>query len=133
MIQFIDKLEVQAGFQSDHSIVESYFSFNSEKHGPGYWKLNVTLLKDQDYVKKMNKLINIELENEEYDSKRKKWEGLKLAARGTTVQYAARKQKLNRKKLQVLERTLKKLERETKSAGGVILARNTGNTGAHEN
>ena len=111
-IQFINKVNIKPGYRTDHSIVEMKINFSFHKRGPGYWKLNNSLLYDEEYLKSINKLINIEMENVKIGEYRKRWELLKLAIRGTTLQFAVRKKKSNRNKIEVLERKLAKLERE---------------------
>ena len=79
------------------------------KRGPGYWKFNASLLKNKDYVEKIDKLLDIELD-QPFSSFRQKWEIIKLAIRGSTLQFSARKQKSNRLTMQVLEKKTRSLE-----------------------
>ena len=110
-IQFVDKVQITYGYKSDHSIVHMIFVFEPHKHGPGYWKLNVSLLRDYNYTDCMDELLDIEL-SLPYESFKNKWELTKLTVRGCTIQYAARKQKSNKNKIQVLEKKVKSLEQE---------------------
>ena len=109
--QFINKISVEYGFRSDHSLLKVKIVFNPNTRGPGYWKLNTSLLKDWEYVNKMNKLLDIELA-EHFTSFKNKWELVKLAVKGSTIQYASRKQKSNRNKVEVLMKKEKRLENE---------------------
>ena len=111
MEQFIDKVSIHYSFCSDHSLVKMVLKLDPHERGPGYWKFNNLLLKDPDYLDKINKLIDIELA-QPFESHKQKWVTLKLAIRGSTLQYAARKQKSNRNKIIVLEQKLTRLERE---------------------
>ena len=86
-------------------------SFCPQKRGPGYWKLNNSLLYDKDYVKKINRVIEIETSVENMSAK-SKWENLKLAIRNSTLQYSAQCKKSNKLKVEVLECKLKLLEQE---------------------
>ena len=63
LIQFINKAKIEPSFKSDHFMLSMEMNFEVFKRGPGYWKLNTSLVKDHDYVEKINKLLNIELEN----------------------------------------------------------------------
>ena len=57
-------------------------TFDFTKRGPSYWKLNTSLLRDPDYIDKINNLLDIQLETLEQNSYRKTWELIKLAVRG---------------------------------------------------
>ena len=101
MAQFIDSIQIKYGYRSDHSMVYMSVSINPSQRGPGYWKLNNSLLKDPEYLDKVNTLLDIEL-GQEFTSYHNKWEMIKLAIQGTTLQYSARKQKSKRNLVQVL-------------------------------
>ena len=111
-LQYVVKNYILPGFRTDHSIVVVEIDYHVKKKGPGYWKFNTSLLKDSDYVSKINQLIEIHTEEELAASKKDRWELLKLSIRGTTLQFAARKQKAKRNLIGVLEAKLKKLELE---------------------
>ena len=113
MSQFIDSIKIIPGFKIDHSIVELLISVCKIMRGPGYWKLNTSLLKDWDYVEKINNLIDVQLEINDKLAFSAQWESLKLAARGSSIQYSAGKQKSKRKLMELLECKLKRLEQET--------------------
>ena len=102
-VQFIENVELLPGFHTDHSTILATLCFNMAKRGPGYWKLNTVLLKDSDCVDKMNSLIDIHLENTKDSSFKDRVELLKLAVRGSTIQYAARKKKAKDNMMKVLE------------------------------
>ena len=42
--QYLDSIQVIPGFRSDHSIVKLQVVIVKNKHGPGYWKFNTSLL-----------------------------------------------------------------------------------------
>ena len=109
MYQFVSNVSILPGFQSDHSIVSLSIVLVPPEHGPGYWKLNTSLLKDPDYIERINRVIDIEL-GHTYPTLKQKWENLKLSVRGSTVQYASWKQKSRKNKTLVLEKKLKQYE-----------------------
>ena len=110
--QFIDSIKLVPGFRTDHSLLQLEINFATVIKGPGYWKFNTTFLQDQNYVEKMNNLLDIELESNELSSFRKKWEQIKLTARGSTIQFASRKAKAKRKLIEIYELKIKRLEHE---------------------
>ena len=111
MAQLVDKIDLSPAFLTDHSILKIELTFCPQKRGPGYWKFNNSLLHDKDYVDKINRLIEIET-SVEHTSAKSKWESLKLAIRGSTLQYSSQRKKSNKFKIEVLERKLKYLEQE---------------------
>ena len=62
-LQFINSIQLQYAFRSDHSIVELTFNPVTTVRGPGYWKFNNALLHDRNYTDRINDLIEIELHN----------------------------------------------------------------------
>ena len=116
ILQMVERSQTLPAFQSDHTIVKVNICSSFPERGKGYWKFNTTLLRDKEYIEKINRLIEIQLDQSElYSSKRNHWEMIKLAIIGSTVQYSARKVKSDKNKLQVLERKLKYWEGERDS------------------
>ena len=60
MTDIIDKFSINPGYQSDHSILEIQISINTFKQGKGLWKFNNSLLKNENYLKLVNNLIQEE-------------------------------------------------------------------------
>ena len=102
--QFIDNIQIIPSFHSDHALVELSVVFEPNKRGTGYWKLNVSHLSNSDYVEKINKLLDIEMEGVKTGEYRIKWELIKIAVNGLSLQYAAHKQKSRKNKMIVLEK-----------------------------
>ena len=111
-VQFIDKVELIPGFKTDHTIVQFICVFELFKRGPGYWKLNSSLLLDTDYVDRINDIIDRDLVNVQKGQFGSTWEVFKLTVRGSSIQFAANKKKSKKNMVEVLERKLKKLEKE---------------------
>ena len=107
--QFVTESDIIPSHCSDHAIPTLSFDFNTFKRGPGYWKLNTSLLRDKTYVEAINKVIDIELE-QETKSKKEKWELMKLSIRNTSLQYSARKKKSNDLTVKALEKKMKEIE-----------------------
>ena len=108
MLQFVDLVVVNPGFRTDHSEVRVELKYKMNRRGPGYWKLNASLLQNPDYLEKINNLLDIEMDQKHlYKSRKEHWEIIKLTVRGTSLQFAARKKKAIKNKLEVLERKLK--------------------------
>ena len=61
MTDLIDKCDIEAGYRSDHSIISMDMVFNNFSIGKGIWKFNNSLLKNKDYLKLINEIIEDEI------------------------------------------------------------------------
>ena len=115
-LQFITEVKIVPGFKSDHSFLKMSFSWNSFNRGSGYWKFNTSLLNDPEYLNRINDLIDVQMSCVSGNI-RMQWETLKLAIRGSTLQFAARRKKSNTNKLSVLTKKLARLEDQLLNSG----------------
>jgi len=67
LIQFAKKCDIVYAPESDHSAVSLVIQPNhlNQKRGPGFWKFNTALLKDEAYVTALK--INIPIFEEKYN------------------------------------------------------------------
>lgn len=95
----IGKLGIEPGRRSDHSIVYLQLELvESFKRGKGFWKFNTSLLKDEDYVTKINSCIEQCKDKYKYlEDKRLAWDVTKCEIRAETISYACFKAKQRRK------------------------------------
>ena len=116
--QMVDSVEIMPSFKSDHSQAKLIIATQFKERGKGYWKLNNSLLHNQEYVSKINNLLDIQLSQIDlYDKKLNLWEIVKMEVAGSTVQYSTRKKKSDDNKLKVLERKLKFWQQEEDLTG----------------
>ena len=101
--------DITCGYKSDHSLISLVLSKSISKRGPGFWKLNTSLLADTDTVKKIKEEINLILnENINLDASQC-WEFLKYKVRQKFVQISKEKKNNNQKKMQNLEKEINEL------------------------
>lgn len=50
--------DVLPGYKTDHSLFTININTNSNPRGPGLWKLNTSLLSEQEYVELVNQTIS---------------------------------------------------------------------------
>ena len=86
--------DIIPAIKTDHAAISIEFSI-SEKHikGPGHWKMNCSLLDDEDYVREVTAKIPIWLiegQNELTDN-RSIWDWTKYKIRAHAIQYSKRK------------------------------------------
>ena len=116
-MQFIEDIQIVPGFKTDHSIVKLTWNIDEIKRGPGYWKLNTSLLKDVEYIDKVRKLIQVEIAGSNHLPVKTRWEMLKMAVKGTTIQYASFKKRCQNNLEQALEKKLSELESKQERIG----------------
>ena len=79
--------EIKPGIKSDHSIINITFKTDAGVRGPGFWKFNSLLMRDNDYVKLKNKLYRWTEKYEYFNDKNMKWEILKYKIKKFTINY----------------------------------------------
>ena len=104
-VQAVDKCIVKPAFLTDHSSVELTLAFEHRIKGPGYWKLNTSLLSDRTNVDAINKVIQIELD-QCHSTAKLQWEMITLSSRGSSLQFAKRKKKAKSNELAALQKKL---------------------------
>ena len=98
------------GFKSDHLIVTMNIHLTSEQRGPGYFKINNSLLLQDNYQEKIRNAIR---KTAEIDSSAKPnvlWEVIKGAIRNETIQYATRNKKENKDQENKLIKDIKNIQ-----------------------
>ena len=81
--------------ETDHSTISLHLQAKiKQDRGPGFWKFNNSLLRDEAYVNELRKNINsYRAKYESIDDKGLKWDLIKMEIRGFTVNYAKSKAK----------------------------------------
>ena len=83
---------------SDHRYKKTSIVLNKLERGSGYWKLNVSHLENQEYIKGINNIFNT-LENS-LDSK---WEIFKVRTRDFSINFAKHSKNI-KNKIRTLEK-----------------------------
>ena len=96
LVPFANNCDIFYAPESDHSAVSIYLQPNlfNHKRGPGFWKFNTALIRDETYVTalKMN-LPSFKEKYKEIQDLGLKWDLIKMEIRGFTLQYSKRKAK----------------------------------------
>ena len=110
MIQFIENTCIKPTVKSDHNAIMLSVKMNNVKHGPGYWKMNVNILKDELYVKAIKQCI-AKCKNEySNENPQVKWEVCKVKIKELTQAFSKKKAKQNRGEVKEIEKKLCDLE-----------------------
>jgi len=98
-------------------------NFQTKPRGPGFWKLNSSLLGEIDYVKDIKSTIAKtvhQYENDETVDEALLWEMIKLQIRDTSIKYSKAKTKKMKCKEADSEREVAALEREFESVSNIV-------------
>ena len=125
---------IQSKYRSDHSPVRLKLNTTEHKIGPGFWKLNTSLLKNEDLVKKITDEILLAKSiyaicpyNPDYISACPNseiqfmigdslfWESLLVQIRGVIIKFAAAEKRNRCKEEGTLIKTIERLEQESNS------------------
>ena len=99
---------------SDHRAINIKIDINENKRGPGYWKLNTSLLKNEEYKKNIKALIKtyqkIHENKTEILNTHETWERLKLDIKNYSIQFSKSLRKSHKQKLKELENKIQEIE-----------------------
>ena len=110
------ELHIKPGYRTDHSIITMMLRNGESQRGPGLWKFNESLLKDDNYIKVVNDCVNRTIQEyalpiyaHEFLSHESNYEHIEfnindglfyetllMMIRGETVKYAKQKAKRRR-------------------------------------
>ena len=119
------------GFKTDHSMITLNISLHSNPRGPGFWKLNTSLLADRDYIDLIRLTIHEtqnEYENDESINPALLWDMIKLKTREKSLSFAAAKKRKTLQKQHELEEKIALLEKELEQLAAVSKTQKTKKT-----
>ena len=113
LIRLAKKCDIVHAPESDHSAVSLVLQSDhlNQKRGPGFWKFNTALLKDEAYITALK--INIPIFKEKYNETHDlglKWDLIKMEIRGFTIKYSKRKAKKYRDEEKLLNKKINDLQ-----------------------
>ena len=110
--KFVKSTGIKASIALDHKKVHLCLSWpNNSPRGPGFFKFNNTLLKDENYTGEICKLIpQIREKYESLNDKRLVWELTKMEIRDHTVSFAKRKARAAFKRETEISKQLEELD-----------------------
>ena len=86
--QKVEMVQYLSSIMTDHRAIYMVISIHQGERGPGYWKLNTSLLSNSDYVSMMNKEIKFTLSSSSSMDPISKWEKLKERVKKATCRFA---------------------------------------------
>ena len=95
----------------DHRGVLLHLQSENKQRGKGYWKLNVSVLKEKKYIDGIKNLIKHTYEEyNDIENERLKWDLCKIRIKEYSIKYCCTKAMKSRDKIQSIQRELKKIE-----------------------
>ena len=108
----IDNCRIEANCLSDHSMLEMTLAMNDMMRGKGYWKMNVSMLEEKEYIDNINRIIdgckhtNVNLE------KGLRWESMKKDIIEYSQFHGKMRASLKRERKAILTKKLNSLEKK---------------------
>ena len=113
MSDLVHSCRIQSSIKSDHSIIYLGLTIQGLKRGPGFWKLNVDILKEMSYINQMQTLINdIWFNCKETLDLGVRFDWLKYNIRKFSMEYCKQRAKTKRHKEQYEIKELEHLDDE---------------------
>ena len=108
----VKKTEVYPSIAPDHNAIYTSLSWSCETpRGPGLWKFNNTLLKDEEYVEWVRETYsNTVRYYRQVTSKGLLWELIKMEIRSATISYTKYKAKISRDRAEEIRHQLEQLD-----------------------
>ena len=112
LTQYAHNVETKTAITPDHKAIKLSLKLSQVTRGPGLWKVNNALLKDNNYLTLITHSYPII--SEKYANivdKRLRWELIKMEIRSITISFVARKAKEFRKQESYLQKRLDKIDK----------------------
>ena len=93
---------------TDHKALSLAISMTTHKRGPGYWKLNTTILKHEVYKKEFERIIGGYIDSDEPINHLEKWEMIKIRIRELSIRISKVIRKEKRDRITTIERLIEK-------------------------
>ena len=110
----VECIDITPSLDSDHSAIVLHFtSVEEKKHGPSYWKFNVSFLRNSVFCKLIAESVPLWREElKKVTDKRVLWDIIKYRIRQVPIKYSKGKANARRQKLKVIEDLLKQCEED---------------------
>ena len=109
----ITSANILTGYKTDHSLIEITVATHSNMRGPGFWKLNTSLLTEMDYINQIRAVIKEtqeEYQNDTFVKYALMWEMIKLNIRKQSLKYSTiKKAKISRREEEI-EKEINRLQ-----------------------
>ncbi len=88
----VKKTQILPSLKTDHSIIDLNFMIDGPKRGPGFWKLNTSVLREEQYISEINTLLNkIWNDSEDMKNLNTRFDWLKYNVRKHSIVYCKKR------------------------------------------
>ena len=114
LTQTVRYTDIIPSYMSDHAIpIVKIRVAEVPPRGPGYWKLNNSLLELPEFEQELDQIIaQLTTNTKDKSNSKLKWETMKMLVRGFAIKLGARKKKTIQNQINALEKKLKDIEQE---------------------
>ena len=109
LLPLVVSAEILPSFMSDHSIIRLIIELDNKGRGPGFWKLNTSLLDIPEYLENVSDIIT-ENSKATFTDTRAKWNFLKQQIKEYSIKFATARKRSENNQLEVLERKMLRLK-----------------------
>ena len=111
MYNLVESCEIQIAPTPDHAAVVTIFSNLGRKRGSSYWKLNTSVLNDNDYIIGIEQIYDNTLnEYMEILPRPKIWDMFKIRVKEFSIRFCSYSANLKKKEIESIEKQVAKLE-----------------------
>ena len=103
-------IKIKEGYKTDHKSVELELNPHITCQGSGIWKINNNILRELEFVERMNQIIDETVRKSHRCNKRDRWEMIKLEAMAFAKQYSRLRAQNFRTAISVLEEKIEYYE-----------------------
>ena len=110
----VEQSTITPSFRSDHSFIGIKCNLSDISRGPGFWKLNCSLLRDPEYVQLINNVISEFCNNINNNESNPciLWEVLKMEIRTSSIKFSSKKKRNRLAEQKQLESEINELEKK---------------------
>ena len=112
LFDVVRDVDIVPSMKSDHSAITLHFQeMENVNRGPGSWKMNLPLLKDNSFVERMKeKLVMWKEEGKEFSDKRMTWDWVKYNVRLFSTHESKNWAKVKREEEELLQKKLQEAQ-----------------------
>ena len=115
LLNFCKSVSILTAPVPDHKGVVLHLKTENMQRGKGYWKLNVSVLKEEEYKTGIKQLIfETYKEYRDISNERLIWDLCKIRIKEYSIKYCCKRAKKRKCKIQLIQQELKKIEENIK-------------------
>lgn len=91
LVQYVKEIDIKPSYNSDHAIIKMNCNFTDMPRGKGFWKLNTTLLDDQEHNSLIAPAVDSTLTKYQNENPALQWEMIKMQIVSESMSYSRKK------------------------------------------